>query len=43
MQLKKSFKKGCHMFVAHIMEEADKDKVKSVEDHLVLMDFGDVL
>jgi hypothetical protein len=41
MQLKKSFRKGCHMFAAH-MEEATKDKVESIEDHLVLRDFEDV-
>jgi hypothetical protein len=41
MQLKKRFKKGCEMFVAH-MEEATKDKVESIEDHPVLRDFEDV-
>jgi hypothetical protein len=41
MQLKKSFRKGCQMFLAH-MEEATKDKVESIEDHLVLRDFEDV-
>jgi hypothetical protein len=40
MQLKKSFRKGCHIFVAHL-EEAPKDKVVSIEDHLVLRDFED--
>jgi hypothetical protein len=38
MQLKKSFGKGCHIFAAH-MEEATKDKVVRIEDHLVLRDF----
>ena len=41
MQLKKSFRKGCHFFAAH-MEEETKDKVGSIEYHLVLMDFEDV-
>jgi hypothetical protein len=41
MQLKKSIRKGCHMFVAH-MEEETKDKVGSIEDHMVLRDFEDV-
>jgi hypothetical protein len=41
MHLKKSFKKGCQIFAAH-MEEATKDKVESIEDHLVLRDFEDI-
>jgi hypothetical protein len=41
MQLKKSFRKGCQMFAAH-MEEATKDRVASIEDHSVLRDFEDV-
>ena len=41
MQLKKSFMKGCQVFATH-MEEASKDKVASIEDHLVLRDFEDV-
>jgi hypothetical protein len=41
MQLKKSFRKGCHIFATH-MEEATKHKMESIEDHLVLKDFGDV-
>jgi hypothetical protein len=32
MQLKKSFKKGCHICVAH-MEEVAKNKLESIEDH----------
>jgi hypothetical protein len=42
MQLKKSFKKGCHIFSAH-MEEATKDQMESIEDHPVSSDFEDVL
>jgi hypothetical protein len=38
MQLKKSFRKGCQIFAAH-MEEATKDKVASIEDHPVLKYF----
>jgi hypothetical protein len=41
MQLKKSFKKGCHIFIAH-MDEATIDKVAILEEHLVLRDFEDV-
>jgi hypothetical protein len=41
MQLKKSFRKGCQVFVAH-MEEVAKDKVASIEDHLAFRDFEDV-
>jgi hypothetical protein len=41
MQLKKKFMKGYQMFATH-MEEAAKDKVASIEDHLVLRDFEDV-
>jgi hypothetical protein len=41
MQLKKSFRKGCHMFSAH-MEEESKAKVAIIEDHLILRDFEDV-
>jgi hypothetical protein len=41
MQLKKSFMKGCLIFAAN-MEEVSKDKVASIEDHLVLRDFEDV-
>jgi hypothetical protein len=41
MQLKKSFRKGCQIFGVHMEEEA-KDKVESIEYHLVLMDFEDV-
>jgi hypothetical protein len=31
MQLKKGFRKGCHIFAAH-MEEVARDKVESIED-----------
>ena len=41
MQLKKCYKKGCQIFAAH-MEEASKDKVPNLEDHVVLEDFEDV-
>jgi hypothetical protein len=41
MQLKNSFRKGCQIFVAHI-EEATKEKVESIEDHTIFMDFEDV-
>jgi hypothetical protein len=41
MQLKKCYKKGCQIFVAH-MEEEPKDKVSNIEDHAVLKDFEDV-
>jgi hypothetical protein len=41
MQLKKSFRKGCQFFAAH-MEEAARDKVASIEDHPVLTNFEDV-
>jgi hypothetical protein len=41
MQLKKSFRKGCQIFVAH-MEEATSDKMESLEDHSVLKYFEDV-
>jgi hypothetical protein len=41
MQLKKSFRKGCHIFASH-MEEQPRDKMPSIEDHQVLRDFEDV-
>jgi hypothetical protein len=41
MQLKKRFMKGCQMFASH-MEEVAKEKVASIEDHLVLRDSEDV-
>jgi hypothetical protein len=42
LQLKKSYNKGCQVFVAHI-EEAPKDKVSSIKDCVVLEYFEDVL
>jgi hypothetical protein len=41
MQLKKNFKKRCQVFAAH-MEDATKDIVQSIEDHLALKVFVDV-
>jgi hypothetical protein len=41
MQLKKSYRKGCQLFAAH-MEETYKDKVSNIEDHAVLKEFEDV-
>jgi hypothetical protein len=41
MQLKKSFRKGCHIFAAH-MEGATRDKMPSIEDHPDLRYFEDV-
>jgi hypothetical protein len=39
--LKKSFRKGFHIFATHI-EEAPKEKVERIEDHSVLRYFEDV-
>jgi hypothetical protein len=41
MQLKKCYNKGCQIFSTH-MEEASKDKVPNMGDHLVLKYFEDV-
>jgi hypothetical protein len=41
MQLKKCYRKGCQIFSSH-MEEAPKDKVSNIEDHVVLEYFEDV-
>ena len=41
LQLKKCYRKGCQIFVAH-MEEKPKYKVPNLEDHAVLEDFEDV-
>jgi hypothetical protein len=41
LQLKRCYKKGCQIFVAH-MEETPKDKEKNLEDHAVLEEFEDV-
>jgi hypothetical protein len=40
MQLKKSFRKGCHMFAT--MEEEAKEKVATIEDYPFLRDFENV-
>jgi hypothetical protein len=41
LQFKKTYRKGCQVFVVH-MEEEPKDKVSSVEDYAVLKDFVNV-
>jgi hypothetical protein len=41
LQLKKCYRKGCQLFVAH-MEEASKDEVSNIGDHAVLKEFEDV-
>ena len=41
MKLKKCYKKGCQLFVAHV-EEAFKDEVSKIGDHAVLKEFVDV-
>jgi hypothetical protein len=41
MQLKKCYRKGCQIFSSH-MEEASKDKVQNLQDHVVLEYFEDV-
>jgi hypothetical protein len=41
MQLKKCYRKGCQLFVAHV-EEAPKDEVSNIGDHAVLKEFEDV-
>jgi hypothetical protein len=38
LQLKKCYRKGCQIFVAH-MEETLRDKVPNLEDHAVLEEF----
>jgi hypothetical protein len=40
LQLKKSYRKGCQIFVTQ-MEETPKDKVLDIEDHVVLKEFED--
>jgi hypothetical protein len=40
-QLKKSYRKGCQIFVAH-MEETLKDNMPNIEDYVVLKEFQDV-
>jgi hypothetical protein len=41
MQLKKCYRKGCQLFVAHVEEES-KDEVSTILDHVVLNEFEDV-
>jgi hypothetical protein len=41
MQLKKCYRKGCQLFVAHV-EETPKYKVSNIEDHVILKEFEDV-
>jgi len=41
MQLKKSLRKGCHIYVMHIEEET-KYKIPSIENHPILKDYEDV-
>jgi hypothetical protein len=41
LQLKKSFRKGFHIFAAY-MEETPKDKVSNIEYYVVLKEFEDV-
>jgi hypothetical protein len=41
LQLKKSYRKGCQIFVAH-MEETPKNKVSNIEDYAILKEFEDV-
>ena len=41
LQVKKSFRKCCQIFAAH-MEETPKDKVSNIEDYAILKEFEDV-
>jgi hypothetical protein len=41
LQLKKCYRRGCQIFVAH-MEETPEDKVPNLEDYVVLKEFDDV-
>ena len=41
LQLKISFRKGCHIYVAH-MEDPMKDKEPSIKYHIVLKEYEDV-
>jgi hypothetical protein len=38
MQLKKCYRKGCQLFAAHV-EEASKDVVSNIGDHVILKEF----
>jgi hypothetical protein len=41
MQMKKCYRKGCQLFVAHV-GEASRDAVSKLEDHEVLKEFKEV-
>jgi hypothetical protein len=41
MQLKKCYRKGCQLFIAHA-KQTPKDKVSSIGDHVVLKEFEDI-
>jgi hypothetical protein len=41
LQLKRRFKKGCHIYASH-MEEPMKDKESGIEDYQILKEFEDV-
>jgi hypothetical protein len=41
LQLKKSYRKGCQIFAAH-MEETPKEKMENFEDYEVLKEFEDL-
>jgi hypothetical protein len=38
VHLKKRFRKGCHIF-SSLLEEETREKLESIEYHIVLMDF----
>jgi hypothetical protein len=41
MQLKKCYMKGCQLFAARV-EEASRDEVSNIGDHVVLTEFEDI-
>jgi hypothetical protein len=41
MKLKKCYRKGCQLFVAHV-EESSRDVVSKIGDHEVLIEFKDI-
>jgi hypothetical protein len=41
MQLKKCYMKGCQLFATHV-EEASRDEVSNIGDHVVLTEFEDI-
>jgi hypothetical protein len=41
MQWKKCYRKGCQLFASHV-EEASKDEVSNIGDHVVIKEFEDV-